>query len=182
MSGLAEVAANVGELAVVERDATRLWVAYQETIYQAWLPSGRVEIKVGNSHPHLDGELDELDSEQIGQLEQGQQVEKGWCFITAWNPASLPLDAAENRQRNLRLRAELDRLGHAVFPGVGRGADPSWQPEESFLVVGIALGISCARPDSACRRPGASPAPSGSTRRRAWTRHRSLCAARRRGF
>lgn len=44
---------------------------------------------------------------------------------------------ARNRERNAQLRTELDELAVVVFDGLGRGPDPSWQPEESFLVLGV---------------------------------------------
>ena len=55
-----------------------------------------------------------------------------WTFVTAWNPASVPLTDAENARRNAALRAELERRWTALA-GVGAGEDASWTPEESFL-------------------------------------------------
>ncbi len=66
-----------------------------------------------------------------------------WTFVTAWNPASVPLTDAENARRNTALRAELERRWTALA-GVGAGEDASWTPEESFLVLGIPRAAAVA--------------------------------------
>jgi hypothetical protein len=58
-----------------------------------------------------------------------------WAFITAWNPASVELSGEENERRQTELRACLSE--YVILPGEGVGADPSWQPEPSLLVLGI---------------------------------------------
>ena len=67
-----------------------------------------------------------------------------WAFITAWNPASVPLGRAENERRQQRLRLELAKGGYRFLPGEGRGDDPSWEPEDSLLVLRISEGKAVA--------------------------------------
>lgn len=54
--------------------------------------------------------------------------------ITAWNPESLELGLAANRERNLALEAELRDAGYVFVPALGRGASGDWA-EESYLVL-----------------------------------------------
>ena len=60
-----------------------------------------------------------------------------WAFITACNPRSQILTAAENAGRMDRLRAAVRDLGHLCLPG--SAADPMghWPAEPSLLVLGI---------------------------------------------
>ncbi len=43
--------------------------------------------------------------------------------VTAWNPDGVPVPPGDNRAANLRLVAELDRLGLTHWPAVGRDLD-----------------------------------------------------------
>jgi hypothetical protein len=65
--------------------------------------------------------------------------------VTAWNPDSVVLDPGDNRVRNERLAAELDRMGLRHWPATGR--DPDSPHHEVGLAVpgltgeqGAALG------------------------------------------
>lgn len=65
--------------------------------------------------------------------------------VTAWNPDSVVLPAADNRARNRRLVAELDRRGVEHWPAVGR--DPGGRHVEEGVAVpgmgeneGVAFG------------------------------------------
>ena len=58
-----------------------------------------------------------------------------WCFITAWNPLSVELSADENLTRNENLKKNLAK--YQIFEGEGRDSNGKWQPERSFLVIGI---------------------------------------------
>jgi len=115
--------------AAIDLDELNLWAAYLETRFEVSLPSQRITIRVGEATPILDGFIDECGADC-------------WCFVTAWNPGSRPLSAEENHARNRRLRAELERSQGGVFEGEGRGADPAWPPEESFLALGVDLGAA----------------------------------------
>lgn len=123
-----------------------LWSAYQQTRYVAWPQAdgaaGRAAkvaelsvragaprpaelvIKVGTATPALDALL-------------AAQATASWCFVTAANPASERLPEAENLERNRVLLAELEAAGLVVWPGEGRGAEGTWPPEPSFLVLGL---------------------------------------------
>ncbi|PJZ59756.1 hypothetical protein CH376_22045 [Leptospira adleri] len=64
-----------------------------------------------------------------------EQGKEEWAYLTASNPESEILSEAENKDRNTLLRRELNAF--SVFEGEGRGQDPNWIPESSFLVLGI---------------------------------------------
>ncbi|MFP4600192.1 MAG: DUF3293 domain-containing protein [Persicimonas sp.] len=104
---------------------SKLIEAYRNTTYTAATPRGELRLRIGDTHPELDALLREHDAET-------------WSFITAWNPASEPLDAADNRARQARLEAELAGAGYVFFAGKGEPDESDWEAEESVLVVGIA--------------------------------------------
>jgi hypothetical protein len=94
--------------------------AYLHTDYRVFEPA--LSIRIGEANEALD----EL-------LCRHHCLE--WTYLTAWNPLSVPAGEAENREQNRRLREEL--AGYPLFEGEGVGADPGWEPEQSFLVLGI---------------------------------------------
>ena len=102
-----------------------LWAAYRRTVFEARTPLGLIEIRVDQRHEDLDRLLERTGHES-------------WCLITAWNPGSRPLSLEENRRRNALLRDQIVREGRPFHEGIGRGEDPKWAPEESFLVLGVA--------------------------------------------
>lgn len=86
--------------------------------------------------------VDEFDKPiQIGQT--NAEVEEllnqynvdSWCFITAWNPMSVELTLQENLERNNQLKEDLSQ--YKIFAGEGSDPKGEWQPERSFLVLGI---------------------------------------------
>jgi hypothetical protein len=101
-----------------------LWEAYRTTRFEVDAPTGVLCIRIGRSHPDLDALVLPLGA-------------ANWCYITAWNPGSVPLSPEENKSRHGALRQELAAVGHPLFEGRGRGADPRWEPEESLLVLGV---------------------------------------------
>lgn len=58
-----------------------------------------------------------------------------WGYVTAWNPASVALARAVNRERQRRLRDALRALGLTFRAGIGVGSG-DWQ-EPSLFVPGI---------------------------------------------
>ncbi len=74
-------------------------------------------------------------AELQGPLHQHASTE--WAFVTACKPRSQRLSDDENRQRQVRLKATLDALGLATYPGVAVDPRGEWPPEPSFLVIGI---------------------------------------------
>jgi hypothetical protein len=108
------------------------WRAYERTTFCATDDDGReVCFRVGSKSARLESLL----------RRHGAAT---WAFITAWNPASVELSAAENEARQRQLQRELDAAGFKWLPGVGRGDDPAWTPEESVLALGIARAKAVA--------------------------------------
>ena len=98
-----------------------LYNAYSSTLYQVTEP--RVDIRIGVKSKELDALL----------LLHNCTT---YAFITAWNPFSKILSEEENNRRNKLLFKELSEK-YVLFQGQGIGQDPTWKPEESFLVLGI---------------------------------------------
>jgi hypothetical protein len=67
-----------------------------------------------------------------------------WAYLTAWSPGGRELSATENRRRGWALRHRLRAIGGKVLPGIGIGDDPSWQPEDSLLAVGLDRSTAAA--------------------------------------
>ena len=61
------------------------------------------------------------------------------AFITACNPYSQKVSAADNHVRQRQLANELARRGLIYLPGIGQHPSNQWLGEESFLVLGINL-------------------------------------------
>ena len=65
------------------------------------------------------------------------------AFVTACNPYSQRLDAADNAAHQDRLRNELEQRGLTrglkFFKGEGRQPNGGWPAEPSFLVLGLDL-------------------------------------------
>lgn len=69
-----------------------------------------------------------------------EDAERCTCaFVTAWNPEGEITTEADNHQCNRLLRHDLGATSAAVFDGVGVGSDNTWQPEESYLGVGLSF-------------------------------------------
>jgi Protein of unknown function (DUF3293) len=60
-------------------------------------------------------------------------------FITAWNPFSENLTAADNSAAQISLMKELTELGFSTVPGFGKDPSGKWPGEESLLVIGLSL-------------------------------------------
>lgn len=73
-----------------------------------------------------------------------------WCFITAWNPLSKELPLRENLERNDQLKKDLSN--YTVFDGEGRDSNNEWQPEKSFLVLGISKNKAILLAQKYCQR------------------------------
>jgi len=105
-----------------------LVAAYLSTAYRV-LPAVGMEgftLQVGVAQPRL-----------VELMQRHQSVSA--AFITAWNPYGKLLPAAENRERNERLRTVLMQRGLAHWPGFGEDTQGSWSGEQSFLVLGLEL-------------------------------------------
>lgn len=97
-----------------------LRTAYLNTSYQ--VPSMHLVLTISQTNPELD------------RILTGHQLHT-WAFITAWNPFSRQLNPDENINRNLLL--EIDLKPYTYYPGMGVGNDETWDPEPSFLVLGV---------------------------------------------
>ncbi len=106
---------------------TELIRAYLNTTYEVYKPDMR--IRIGEHNEKLEKLL----------IEQG---ENSWMFITAHNPGSRKLNDKENSERNSSLLADLN--SYKVFKGRGIGDTEKWDPEESYLVLGIPLSEATA--------------------------------------
>lgn len=60
-----------------------------------------------------------------------------WAFITAFNPHSRPVSAAENRARDAQLIARLERDGFTHIACDGVDDDGTWPTEHGRVIFGI---------------------------------------------
>ena len=104
--------------------SAELLAAYLATTYTARLGELEVRIRVGSRCPRIDRELAERNL-------------SCWAYLTACNPGSQPLPAAENRDRQQALRCAVHDGGWACYPGAGVPDASTWEPEESLLILGI---------------------------------------------
>ncbi len=95
--------------------------AYATTAY--WVED-RFPIRCGERSPPLDALL----------AVSGHDT---WAYVTACNPLSIALPDAANAERMTRLEARVVASGLPYLHGQGRGADGTWPPEPSLLVIGI---------------------------------------------
>lgn len=94
--------------------------AYKNTSYNVFDPP--MSIKIGHQNPELDALLERYDL-------------TNWAYVTAFNPFSELLTAEENEERHIQLKKRLKE--YPSFEGEGVGTDPAWNPERSFLILGI---------------------------------------------
>ena len=74
------------------------------------------------------------------------QLEVSSCgFITACNPLGVVLRNADNAVATVALCIDVQTMGLALLPGVGRDGDPvsGWPGEESIAVFGISRDAAC---------------------------------------
>ena len=106
------------------RDSLR--PAYEATRYLIHLEDGVLEVRIGRRSARLDALLHHF----------GTAVA---VIVTAENPASRVLPAAENAARNAELRERLAALGFATLPHTAE-CDPAagpWPAEHGFVVPGL---------------------------------------------
>lgn len=99
----------------------QLAAAYRGTTFRVL--AGQIDIRVGQRCRELDALL----------RREGVHC---WAFLTAWSPGGRVLSTAENQRRQQALRRRLHTTGAPLLPGIGIGADPSWQ-EDSLLALGL---------------------------------------------
>ena len=101
-----------------------LEAAYRQTIYRVCSASGPVDIRIGIRNGSLD------------RLLEAHQVRE-WAFVTASNPGSRASPQHENARRNAELEQVLREAGLQYLQGSGVPDESGWQPECSYLVLGI---------------------------------------------
>jgi hypothetical protein len=100
-----------------------LLLAYENTSFNVYKP--KISIRIGVINKELDNLL------FTNQCET-------YAFVTAYNPYSALKSHEENRKLNEALFRDLIDE-YQLFEGEGVGEDISWEPEKSFLVLGITL-------------------------------------------
>lgn len=111
---------NVSPSAFAHLDA-----AYRATTYTIYLPDGALGLRVETPAPALERWLE-------------RRGYRCWAFVSACNPGSHPLTAAENDARYARLVAAAEALGLEWIAGMGVPDEPGWAPEASLFLPGIA--------------------------------------------
>ncbi len=101
-----------------------LEAAYRQTTYRVSGASGPVDIRIGIRNGSLD------------RLLEAHQVRE-WAFVTASNPGSRASPEHENARRNAELEQVLREAGLQYLHGSGVPDESGWQPERSYLVLGI---------------------------------------------
>lgn len=110
---------------------TELEAAYRATAYRVFLPEGALELRIDAAEPALAAWL-------------AQEGVEEWAILTAANPASRPLAARDNAERQARLEIELLEEGFEPYAGENLADDGGWPPEESCFVPGISLSEAVA--------------------------------------
>jgi hypothetical protein len=104
----------------------RLEEVYRATTYRVFVPVGPpIDLRVGERSAELDLLLTKYNLST-------------WAFISACNPGSRPLPAAENDARHAKLLRTVKDFGWRSLQGVGIPAGADWQPEPSVIVLGVA--------------------------------------------
>ncbi|MEO1621210.1 MAG: DUF3293 domain-containing protein [Cyanobacteria bacterium J06632_3] len=99
-------------------------VAYQQTLYEIFVESQVISLRVNCPNSALDNLLQ-------------QYQHSCWAFVTAYNPYSQQLSVAENESNHAALEAEVKRLELLYFPAVGRDPAGAWPSEASVFVMGV---------------------------------------------
>lgn len=99
-----------------------LWQAYVDAIYRV---DGKMDFRIGKYSPAL------------ARLHEAHGARHS-DFITAFNPASKRLSAAENVARHTELGEQLEALGANRLPAAGVDPNGEWPPEPGYLVFDLA--------------------------------------------
>jgi len=107
-------------MSVIHPDLIR---AYENAIYEI-NATHRITLKVSEY------------SHSLEELHKKHQCRTS-ALITAWNPRSQVLSAAENDTRMLALSEAVEKLGYAHLPAVGRDPNGKWPDEPSLWIAGL---------------------------------------------
>lgn len=100
--------------------------AYEACLYRVFLPQGPVDVRVGEPIPALDAWLEAWGC-------------TCWAILTAHNPRSRWLTAAENQQRQFELEQSLRELGLFFLPGENMDPKGHWPLETACLILDLSL-------------------------------------------
>jgi hypothetical protein len=100
--------------------------AYENTTFRIECPEGGVSLRPRSHSSALD---------QILAKNKWQYA----AVITAFNPKSIEKTREQNELANRRLERKIISDGYIFFPGAGAGDDLNWLPEDSYLILDIAL-------------------------------------------
>lgn len=103
-----------------------LAAAYRATTYRVEAPGGRVDVRIGEAAPALD---------PCGPC---------WAIVTACNPGSVRLAAADNARRQALLAARVAASGWRFLPACNLADDGDWPSEPSLLILGIGAPAATA--------------------------------------
>lgn len=104
---------------------SELEAAYHATAYRVFIPSGLVELRIGQPCAHL---ADWLASKDFSDF----------AIITAFNPASRRLSNEENAERQASLECDLVEGNYEPYLAENVPDDAVWPVEEACFVPDIA--------------------------------------------
>lgn len=101
-----------------------LQVAYVDTTYRVLVNRKPIDVRIGAANAALDRLLEACDAQN-------------WAFVSAHNPRSQPLPAADNARRDARLKALLDGQESEYLDAIALPDDPGWPPETGVFIIGM---------------------------------------------
>lgn len=104
----------------------RLLEAYRDTRYLFTADGAEREVRIDRRNPEAEAWL-------------AGRGAAGAGFVSADNPRSRLVPAAENEVARLRLAEAVRRRGAESVPHTGAGLDGAWPPEQGLLVLGLAM-------------------------------------------
>jgi hypothetical protein len=110
---------------------TELEAAYRATTYRVFLPGGGCDLRIGSA------------SETLRCWLETAGVTR-FAILTAHNPGSLPVAAADNALRQAQLECALLEQGYEPYAGENIAGDDNWPAEESCFVPDIPLAEALA--------------------------------------
>jgi hypothetical protein len=109
---------------------TQLEAVYRRAIYRLLEGGSEVRAPIDLLVDGRSAELDRL---------LARHGATSWAFVSAANPGSKRLSAAENRRRTHRLAAAIARRGWTRYRGTGIDPSGGWPEEPSYLVLDAPL-------------------------------------------
>ena len=108
------------------KEIAALYSFYQDAVYEVYYGDLTIQLFIDRSNSKLDLILKRYNC-------------NAWALITAFNPYSQCLSAAENQQRHQNLIELIRSHNLTFFDAVGKDKDGVWTPEQSIFIVGINL-------------------------------------------